>query len=335
MASAITDDVFASVLAQYPLRRPRVVAPLDASVRNDSFLIDDAGGRRYVLRRYRRNPDKRRIAFQLQFQQELHRHGYPTSEIVESAAAALLVTSEADLWVLFTYVEGSEYDFAKMAQVSEAGRWLAEFHTVTSSIELEEVVIDINPPARRWWTHGEEELSALEALFRDDGVEEELAFLRAWHAQLLHQWPLDRLDTLPAGWVHSDFHGRNMVFVGDELRGLFDFDPLHRGFWVEDLGHALFMFAREFRGSTRIRPDAARRFLEAYETGRTLTKAELEALPIMAVLAWAPSAPYQELHRRDGEDTLAFFRHYVVLMRELQSEMERLRPLLEIGRAHV
>ena len=49
---------------------------------------------------------------------------------------------------------------------------------------------------------------------------------------------------------------------------------------------------------------------------------------MMAVLAWAPIAAYHELLRRDGDDMLAFFGHYVALMRNLQSEMERLRPIL-------
>ncbi len=324
MLPSLDDEVIARVLAEYPLREPRLIERMDASVRNDNFLVEDGAGRRYVLRHYRRNPDGRRMRFQLAFQQQLYGLGYPTSEIIPSNAGGLVVEAETGPWVLFSYVEGNEYDFANMGQVSEAGRRLAEFHTITAPIDLQEVVLDINPQVRRWWTHGEEELAALEAMFRDDGVEKELDFLRGWHADLLNEWPLARLDALPAGWVHSDFHGRNMVFVGDELRGLFDFDPLHRGFWVEDVAHALFMFGREFRGSTRIRPDAAQRFLDAYESVRRLAAEEREALPMMAVLVWAPTAAYQELHRRDGEDTVAWFRRYVVLMRELQSEMGRL-----------
>ena len=269
----------ASVLAQYPLRSPRVVELLEASVRNDNFLVEDGDGRRYILRRYRRNPDRARMVFQLRFQEELHRLDFPTSGIIESTSADNLVASAAGAWVLFSYVEGSEYDFANMGQVAEAGRRLAQFHTLTAAIELDAPRLDINPDVRRWWTHGEDDLAALEAMFRDDAVGEEIAFLRRWRASLLRDWPLARLDALPKGWVHSDFHGRNMVFAGDELAGLFDFDPLHRGFWVEDLGHALFMFARERRGSTHIRPDAARLFLDSYGAVRPLSGEERAAIP--------------------------------------------------------
>ncbi len=328
MPATVTDQLIASVLAQYPLPHACTVSPIEASKMNDSFLVEDATGNRYVLRRYRRNPEQERVLFQLRFQRELHARGFPTSEIIESDAASLLVSNEAGSWALFTFVEGDEYDFSRMGQVAEAGRRLAEFHTLTESIDLEEVDIEINPHPRRWWTDGQGEIAALERMFGGQSVEEEFVFLRDWHAQLVQQWPLARRDALPAGWVHSDFHGRNMVFVGNELRGLFDFDPLHRELWMEDVGHALFMFSREFRGSTHMRPDAARLFLDEYHRGRPLASEERDFLPVAVALAWLPSAAYHELLRRDGENTLAYFRHYVQLMRDLQAEMERLAPLL-------
>ena len=298
---------------------------------NDSFLVEDATGNRYLLRRYRRNPERARVLFQLRFQQELHRRGFPTSEVIESASGSLFVTNEAGSWVLFTYVEGNEYEFARTGQVAEAGRRLGEFHTVSASIQLKEVDLEANPHFRRWWTHGDEELAALSEVFRGDGVEAEIAFLRGWRTELLREWSLARLDALPTGWVHSDYHGRNMVFVGDELCGLFDFDPLHRGYWIEDVAHALFLFSREFRGSTHMRPETARLFVDEYHRARPLEGEERAALPMMAALVWVPSAPYHELLRRDGLDTLAFFRHYVSLMRDLQVEMERLAPVLAEG----
>ena len=330
MAASAPEELLSSVLSQYPLSDLSVVGPMEAGRHNDNVLIEDAAGNRYVLRHYG-NLDDPRVLFQLRFQQELHRRGFPTSEVIESASGSLLVRKEAGSWVLFTYVEGTEYDFARTGQVAKAGRRLADFHTVSASIELEEVIVDANPKPRRWWSHGEEELAALQEMFADDAVAEELAFLREWRADLVSAWPLDRLDALPASWVHGDYHGSNMVFVGDEVRGLFDFDTLHRGFSVEDIGHALTMFAREFRGSRRIRSDAARRFLDAYDHHRPMRKEEREALPMMAVLAWAGSPANYRMLQRDGEDTLAFFRHYVSLMRDLQVEMERLAPVLAKG----
>ncbi len=330
MASLITDELLIDVLRAYPLVHPRVVGPLEASKRNENILVEDGAGACYVLRRYRRNPDERRIAFQLAFQRELCRLGYPTSEIMESEKGGLFVHAPSGLWVLFMYVEGTEYDFANMGQVAEAGGRLAQFHTLAAGIELDDVPLDINPTGRRWWAAADEELAALDDL---EGAEagDELAWLRAWRKRLVASFSLEQYDALPAGWVHNDFHGRNMVFAGNELRGLFDFDPIMRAPLAWDVGHAVFMFAREFRGSTRIRPDAARAFLQAYDGVRALEDAERAALPAMLPLVWAPSAPYQRMLQRDGEDHAAYFRHDIAVMTDLEAEGERLRQLFLEG----
>ena len=73
---------------------------------------------------------------------------------------------------------------------------MSRFHADSDSIALEEVVIDVNYSLRHWWTHGDSELAELEQMFRDDGVGEELAFLRVWLEELLTEWPLARLDAL-------------------------------------------------------------------------------------------------------------------------------------------
>ena len=80
-----------------------------------------------------------------------------------------------------------------------------------------------------------------------------------------------------------------------------------------------------------MRVEAARLFLDEYHRTRSLRMEEREALPMAVALAWVPSAPDHELLRRDGEDTLAVFRHYVQRMRDLGAEMERLAPSLTAG----
>ena len=324
MAAEVPIDAIRAALRQYPLAGPRVIAPIEASYRNDNFLVEDGAGDRYVLRRYRRNPDECRIRFQLAFQRELRRRGFPTSDIVESDGAGDFVTTDSGLWVLFTYVEGSEFDYDSLGQVAEAGRRLAQFHLLTADIDLEDVPLDVNPDARRWWTHGEEQLAALDALCDGLGVDEHLAVLRAWREELVAAVPLATFDALPAGWVHADYHGRNMVFVGDELRGLFDFDPLYRGRYLEDVAMATVRFARQSRRVLRLRPDAARLFLDAYERVRPLTPEERASLVAFGPLGWMEKASYYEMLRRDGEDWLGHLRLTAGVMRTVGEELRRL-----------
>src|SRR5262249_16844150 len=160
-------------------------------------------------------------------------------------------------WVLSTYIEGSVFDFGRREQVSEAARRLAQFHAIAETFPGEASVLDYDPPIRHWGLSAAENLRALEGMYAGVGGQadlSDLSYLSDWWRWTLNEWPPERLDALRVGWVHGDYHGRNMVFVGDKLRGLFDFDAINRGPLVYDVGYGLHMFGRAAHGSLYIRP---------------------------------------------------------------------------------
>src|SRR5260370_439530 len=88
-------------LARWPLARPRLVDRMTTSARNISFLVEDSGGSRYVLRGCRRNPRRDRIMLQLEFQDHLRRHGIPVPQVVASQAGERCVEiGPGSLWVM-------------------------------------------------------------------------------------------------------------------------------------------------------------------------------------------------------------------------------------------
>ncbi len=315
------------VLRLYPLREPRVVSLMEASNRNESYSVVDSAGQKHVLRRYRRNREPARVAFQLRFQRHLLANGFPTAPIVLSNEGTDFVLHDDIPWALFKFVEGSEYDFERLGQVAEAGRRLAEFHAIADSFVEPPIYLDWEPPPEYYWLHNETERMRLRGLFRSQDIGTEVEWLLAWWEDLMHAWPLERYAILPAGWIHRDYHGRNVVFVGDEIKGLFDFDLLMWAPRVHDVARGLFMFARESRGSRRVRAEAARLFFETYSQGRAFAPEELAAVPALLVMAFAPTVSWLAYRQRDeGGDPSELLRGSVGYMRELQSEMERLAP---------
>lgn len=218
-------------------------------------------------------------------------------------------------------MRGTEYEYQREGQAREAARWLARFHIACEDFEAQPAGGDTIPDVRRWWVDGEAELARLEAMFQDLDVEAELAFLCGWHAELLQAWPLDTLDAFPTAWVHGDYHGPNMVFAGDRLVGLFDFDVAHRGYRIEDVALALFTFGRERHESERLRPQTAQAFLDEYQRGGRLTELERRALPMMAAVVQARTAARYALRLRVGEDTMRTLRTHISRMRSLQAQM--------------
>jgi len=327
----MTDAVTSSILAAYPFARLAVVGAFEASFRNENWLVADARGRRYVLRRNLQHAHVPRIEFQVRFQQHLRQHGFPTAEVVETRFGDLFALDDEGVpWVLCTYIEGREYDFGRREQVLEAARRLAQLHAIAETFPGDAVVLDYDPPIRDWWVSAEENLQALKEMFAGVAVQDELSYLRDWWRWVLAEWPLARLDALPVGWVYGDYHGRNMVFVSDELRGLFDFDDLNRGPLVYDVARGVHMFGREARGSFRLRPEVARLFIAAYARGRALKHEERAVLPVMLAMHVPPNARYHRYcQERRGEDIEARLRREVGIMRGLRAEMARIGPRLD------
>lgn len=331
MVSLISEIVAARILAAYPLEQPQIVGSL-ASTRNENWLVADAGGRRYVLRRHRQHASVERVAFQLRFQEHLLRGGFPTADVIQPRAGSLFVLDDEGIpWALFTYIEGDHYAFENMAQVGEAARRLAQFHAVAETFPGGDVVVEYGPPIREWWTRCEENLKELEDMYAGEAVGDELADLRTWWQSMLSEWPLSRLDGLRVGWVHSDYHGMNIAFRGDQLCGLFDFDDVNRGPLVYDVARGVQMFGREHRGAQRIRRDAANLFVEEYARGRALSAEEREALPMMVALPYPPQASYHRYCKeRFGEDIVARLRREIARIRALREEMARIgNPALD------
>jgi len=325
---AIPETTLRAVLTRFGVDAV-AIQPMEASKRNDNFLVDGPDAR-YVLRRYRRNNDEARVRFQLRFQQHLLDQRFPTSQIVPSIPGEHLAIEDSGLWSLFAYVEGNELDFSNTAQVADAARWLAEFHQIAEPFDEPEVVFDVNRGWCDWWSDGDSEIDELASMLAGRGVDDDLAFLRDWYAESIGEWSAERVDQLPRGWIHGDWHGRNMVFVGDEVRGVFDFDPLRRGVTIEDLARAVFMFGRESRPSRHIRLDVARLFLDEYRRRRDLAPEELNAIPFVMVAHMAPTVAYWRMLERDGEDLAVFLHHTVWLMRDLLPEAERLQRILDL-----
>lgn len=320
----------ATILGAYALSNTSVVAQFE-SYGNENWLIEDRRGHRFVLRRHCLNADIGRIEFQLALQRHLTDHGFPASAVVETESQERIAINDDDgvPWVLIIYVPGREYDFDRPQQVTSAARSLAQFHLITESFQWDAPGPEHKVPIRYCWANAKQDLLELAELLEGDAVEEDLSYLSGWWEHVLSEWSLDRLDALPSGWLHGDFHGRNLAFDGDHVAGLFDFDDVDTGPYVYDLAAGLLKFGREARGSVTIRPEFARRFIEGYETLRPISREERAALRVMVAMGYPPN-PRNYRYWRDqrGEAIERRFHRDIANIRTLRAEMERIGPLI-------
>lgn len=329
-----------SVLSQYALDAPAVTGRHEAGIINENLLVVDAAGRRYLLRGYRRVRDPERILFQLRFQEHLRCEGFPTAAVVATRTGELFASDSGIAWALHEFVEGEEFDFGRLSQAAEAGRRLAQFHAVSAGYEGPVVSVtegewdfsDMLAPVSSYVWHlsvlADEHDEHLRQLFPGTEFADELAFFADWRRRAATAWPGERLAALPRSWLHCDYHGRNMVFRGDEMVGLFDFDFVTHGPCTFDVARGIFNFGRERRGSRTLREEFCRAFLDGYESDAPLTGEGRRALGFMAVLNWAPDARFYSLRRpEEGDEGIARrLRADVGMMRAIHPELLRLAP---------
>jgi len=330
-----------AALGHYPVQEPIILNRDEVGIINDNWLVANAArSERYMLRAYRRVRDAGRIAFQLAFQEHLLAGGFPTAPVVRTRDGKTSAFVESLHWALFGFVEGQEFDFASSAQAREAGKRLAEFETIAAGfrgpvagppvgeVDFEKWLAPVSSHVWRTSVLATEHEEQLEELFAGRGYEQELGFFRHWRHEATEAWPRDRLAALPQAWLHCDYHGRNMVFQGDELTGLFDFDFVTHGPRTFDVSRAIFNFGRERRGSTVLREEFCRAFLEGYESLQPLSDEERRALPFRVALNWGPDAGVYAARRKEtgDPDIGQRLQNDVRMMKAMQSEMRRLAP---------
>jgi Ser/Thr protein kinase RdoA (MazF antagonist) len=102
---------------------------------------------------------------------------------------------------------------------------------------------------------------------------------------------------LPRLVIHGDYHGANLVFQGDHLVGVVDYDLAHWSARAMEVAEAIIAFCTEpglglkhivYPGALDL--DVASRFMTAYLHQVPLTEMEIRALPDMIRTIWLCAA---------------------------------------------
>jgi Ser/Thr protein kinase RdoA (MazF antagonist) len=109
---------------------------------------------------------------------------------------------------------------------------------------------------------------------------------------------LDR-DDLPRLVVHGDYRRGNLIFAGDDLVALLDFDRTCHDVRAADLAIALSNLTRSGDRQWEMHPDLVVAFMRKYGELQPLTRAERTGLPTL-ILGKAAIAALQRLVRFDS-----------------------------------
>jgi homoserine kinase type II len=279
------------VLARYDLGKLRVARRVERGFVNDNWAVETARGRFFLKRRLLRRRGIELVRAQHALVQWLHQAGFPVPALVPTVDGETLLVLDDEWYEVQEFIAGVPYDPARPAHFREAALTLGRYHACVRSFapgafrslgRLHSPVIlsvrlasllrawdlerdpDLAPMARRLQDHAAD----LAARFREHGP-------------------------LPFLVIHGDYYADNLLFEGDRVVGVVDYDKARWQPRVVELAEALIYFASPRPGYLRhlvypgvLEWEALGQFARIYAEVIELERAETRALPDYVRCIW-------------------------------------------------
>ncbi len=220
-----------AVLARYDIGAVSAISELAAgSVYSPKVIVESARGRLLLKRRARGLDIPALVAFSHEVQLACQQRGLCVPPLLGDRDEHNSMTQfEDQVYELFAYIDGRPFDRANPAHARQSGALLAELHreldTVRTRFEpaVETATIDTQrltmlAPRREGFAD-----RLVEDLTRLMGYGEELA----------------RSNAARPALVHGDWHPGNLIYQGDELVAVCDFDNTRVGSRAREVTQAM------------------------------------------------------------------------------------------------
>lgn len=309
----------------YSLGRVGDVAGIAEGSVNSNYLVDAAKGR--FLLRIDEAKSENELRRELDLLTFLRTHSFPCPHPMQDRMGRFYRTYENKCVSLFRYQEGRVVapERFKPAQLETVGRTLGELHVIGKGYKKGidnrfsfERIADLYLSVR----------ARLPNYFRKilRTLDEEVEYLTRYLE-----------GKLPKGVIHGDLFADNVLFRGEKLVAVLDFEAACRGKFIFDIATAVNALCF-VKGVYSI--DRFRELLHGYESVRTLSLAEWDAFPNelrYSSLRFTVTRLHdfflkpQDAPNRVEKDFREFFDRLRVLRREREGGMEPLLMAMATG----
>ncbi len=302
MTSGSKQDQLAAVLDNYALGELRTAHRVRQGFVNDNWVVTTEQGRFFLKRRH---PDLRQsdiIRAQHDLMHWLCQRGFPVPRILPTLRNETLLILGAEFYEIQEYVAGEPYQHDRLTHLEEAALTLARYHTCVQGCSprpLRELG-DLYSPAllkcvltdliASWQLAQNPDLAPI--IQRLDLHAVELAACFAGHGPL------------PGLVIHGDYYAGNLIFNGDRIVGVVDYDKARWQPRAVELAEALIYFASPRPGHLKhlVYPgflvwDPFVHFLKHYALIANLEDAELRAIPDYVRCIWLQMSVLRLLER--------------------------------------
>jgi homoserine kinase type II len=317
----LTDEL----VDDYNLGRITNLAPIPQGSINSNYLIETPKAR--FLLRIDEVKSESEVKREIDLLAFLRKHSFPCPHPVQDRTGRVYRDYEGKCISLFRYLEGRMIPAARLrpAQLEAVGRALGELHVIGKGYKKGidnrfsfERIADLYLAVR----------GRLPNYFRKvtRTLEDEIEYLTRYLE-----------GKLPKGIIHGDVFADNLLFRGDKVTAILDFEAACRGKFIFDIATAVNALCFDDGGYSI---DRFRYLLHGYESVRTLSLAEWDAFPNelrYSSLRFTVTRlhdfflrPFNGRQRVD-KDFNEFFERLRVLRREREGGMEALLMAMATG----
>ncbi len=284
----VGDEELAAFVAEYDIGEVVACKGIAEGVENSNYLLQTDRDL-YILTLYEKRVRREDLPFFIGLMRHLATHEIPAPLPVEARDGEALRELAGRPAAIVTFLRGVWPKRPNPAQCGALGAALADLHRAGQDFAMHRQN-DLSVAGWRRLLDGCGARADEVAPGLQNALEEEFVHLEAL-------WP----DHLPEGVIHADLFPDNVFFLGDDLSGLIDFYFACNDFLAYDLAVCLNAWCFEPTGEFNI--TKARRLLGGYASHRSLTPAELAALPLLArgaALRFLLTRLYDWLNQVDG-----------------------------------
>jgi homoserine kinase type II len=251
----VAADELADFLKDYEIGDLLSYKGIAEGVENSNFLLHTTSGS-FILTLYEKRVAKGDLPFFLSLMTHLASRGVNCPQPVQDRSGEALRTLAGRPAAIISFLEGVWPRKPSVAHCAGVGKVLAQMHLAGADFPMSRA----NALSVAGWRPLFEQAAS-----RADEVQPGLRGLLATELDFLESgvWP----KRLPSGVIHADLFPDNVFFLGDQVSGIIV---------------AICLNAWCFESDCSFNVTKARALLAAYERERKLSKAEQDALPLLA-----------------------------------------------------